>query len=686
MGFLAPALLAAGLAVAVPIWLHLTRRPPDRRQAFPSLAFLEEASLQATRRRKLRDPVLLALRVAAVALLAAAFARPYLREDPSAGAERAGVREIVLLIDRSYSMAAGGRMEAARAAAREVVAELREGDRLTLAAFDDGARALGPATRDAETLLALLDSIAPGEGGTSYAPALRLAESILAASPGPRREVVLVSDFTAGRTARDAPVTLPAGTTMRTIAVGTGPVDDLAVTEVSLRRAGFAAGERVRVLARVRNAGDRPAQGRPVTLTLDGARVATHTVSVEPGESVTVEFPPFSVASGAATGAVRVAGDDLAANDARHFVAEPRRSLDVLIVEPDGTGPRVGLHLRRALELGRSPRFAMRRRTPRSLRAEDFRDVGVVVLDGVAFPEGEVGRSLRAFVEAGGGLVAGSGERAGAAPPDAAAGLLPAGASRAVSRPEGASLARIAYGHSVFSPFRDPGSGDLGGARIDRYRSVDGAGLRVLARFDDGAPALLEAEAGLGRSLVWTSTLGDAWNDLPIQPVYLPFVHRLVLHAAGWEDAAPTRLVGSSVDPADLVAADAERDGPALLLTPGGARRPLGAGAEPLPLERSGIYEVRDPGAAQTMRFAVNVDPDEAGTAPVDTAALAAAAASPEGEAAVAAPPADATTTTAREPGRPLWWPLLLAAGVAFILESVLSNLRPGRSMIGGTR
>ncbi len=627
-------------------------------------------------------------------LLAAAFSRPFLPVPAGASGGDAGARELVLLVDRSYSMGAAGRMEEARAAARGVFAELGEGDRLTVAAFDHDARALGPATRDLETLGAALDSISPGQGGTSYAAALRLAESILAASPGPRREVVLVSDFVSGRPARGAPVVLPPGTVLRPIRVGDESVEDLEVTDVSLRRAGFAAGERVRVLARVRNSGHVAVEDRAVRLTLDDAPVATETVSLEPGASATVQFPAFSVASGAASGAVRVDPDDLAANDARHFVAEPRRVVQVLIVEPDGSGPRRGIHLRRALELGRSPTFALRRRTPRSLRAEDFRGPAVVVLDGVSFPEGGVGRSLRAFVEGGGGLVAAAGERSGDLP-EPAVGLLPSDGARAASRSEGGSLGRVEYGHPVFAPFRDPGSGDLGAARFDRYRRVDAAGMRVLARFDDGAPALLEAAAGLGRSLVWTSTLGDAWNDLPLQPVYLPLVHRLMLHAAAWDEGPPSRAVGASLDPAALVASGAEREEPPVLVQPDGARRELDPEGEPVPLETAGIYEVRDPAAAAVSRFAVNVDAEEAGTSRVDAEALAVAGAAGDvaggtgdrGRAPRAPEDAAAEAGAAeREPGRALWWPLLLAASVLFVLESVLSNVRVGRPLIGGAR
>ena len=49
----------------------------------------------------------------------------------------------------------------------------------------------------------------------------------------------------------------------------------------------------------------------------------------------------------------------------------------------------------------------------------------------------------------------------------------------------------------------------------------------MLARFDGGAPALLERRVGSGRVLLWASTLDLSWSDLPLKPVFLPFVHRV---------------------------------------------------------------------------------------------------------------------------------------------------------------
>ncbi len=77
MGFLAPAFLIGALAVGLPLYLHLLRRTTSTPLPFSSLMFFELREQSATRRRRLRYWLLLALRSVVVLLLVLAFAEPY---------------------------------------------------------------------------------------------------------------------------------------------------------------------------------------------------------------------------------------------------------------------------------------------------------------------------------------------------------------------------------------------------------------------------------------------------------------------------------------------------------------------------------------------------------------------------------------------------------------------------------
>src|SRR5262245_36026937 len=129
MGFVAPLVLAALGALAIPVFVHLIQRERKRVVEFPSLMFLRRIPYQSVRRRRLRDLLLLAMRLTALALIVLAFARPFFRRQSLAAAAQSGAREAVILVDTSYSMGYGNRWSSAQAAARDAVNALGAGDR-----------------------------------------------------------------------------------------------------------------------------------------------------------------------------------------------------------------------------------------------------------------------------------------------------------------------------------------------------------------------------------------------------------------------------------------------------------------------------------------------------------------------------------------------------------------------------
>src|SRR5688572_12682009 len=102
MGFLAPALLFLGIAIAVPLILHLFQRQQGPRMVFPALRYLRRAEKENARRIRLRQFLLLALRVLALLILAAAAARPFIRTGGAGHVPTA----VVFVLDNSLSSGA----------------------------------------------------------------------------------------------------------------------------------------------------------------------------------------------------------------------------------------------------------------------------------------------------------------------------------------------------------------------------------------------------------------------------------------------------------------------------------------------------------------------------------------------------------------------------------------------------
>ena len=178
MNFLYPVFLVGAVAAAIPIVLHFLRRDAAPDVPFSAVRLLRGSPVPQSEPRRLRDLLLLAARVLALLLLAAAFARPPYLTSAAAGLPR--VR--IVAIDRSFSMGAPGRFAAALARARAAVDEAGDGDRVAVIAFDDRADVIAEPGTSAQARAALA-KVEPTFGGTRYAPLFDKASS-LAGSPG----------------------------------------------------------------------------------------------------------------------------------------------------------------------------------------------------------------------------------------------------------------------------------------------------------------------------------------------------------------------------------------------------------------------------------------------------------------------------------------------------------------------
>lgn len=675
MGLVAPLVLAGLAALAVPILIHLIQREKNKVVEFPSLMFLRRIPYKSVRRRHLRHLALLLLRLAAIALIVLAFARPFFRKDSLAAATQNGAREVAILVDTSYSMGYGDRWTRARDAARRAIDDLHAGDRASLIFFSTGANAAVRSTANRSQLASALAAAAPGAGGTRFAPALKLAGSLLAESALPQREIVLVSDFQRkgwDSSAGKDDVRLPERTVVTPVAVASGNRANLTVLPVTLQRTRFENQDRLVATAGVVNHGPSAATV-PVTLAIDGRPIQTQSVEVGANASARVTFAPFTVASRNMRGTLHIPDDGLARDNVSYFVASPLEPVHVAIVDRSGA-EREAFYVGRALAIGEQPRVDATARTPEGLTDADLQAGSVVLLNDVAVSDALASR-LQRFVLAGGGLFVAAGPHA--TWPAQAKDILPALPSAIVDRTTGVPLrlGALEYSHPVFEIFRAPRSGDFSSPRFYAYRALDRADVPALARFDDGAAALVEKRAGAGRVLLWTSTLDLGWTDFPVKPVFLPFLQSAVKYLADFAERPAAATVGQ------VVPVPPPRQRPrttgrteAVAIAPSGAHVTLAAEDGALELTEQGFYDVRvqgaPPDAAATI--ASNVDPGEADLTPIDPKELIAAITGRVSDAQTAAGPRP--TAAAQAEAQRIWWYLLVAAGLLLTAETLLSN------------
>src|SRR3954471_16393839 len=115
MSLLNPFLLFGSLALSIPVLIHLVRREKSEIVPFSSLMFLLKVPKRAIRQQKIKNLLLMALRLLIIALLVGAFARPYMTQPATPVANATSNRGIVMMLDNSYSMQYGDNFERLKA-------------------------------------------------------------------------------------------------------------------------------------------------------------------------------------------------------------------------------------------------------------------------------------------------------------------------------------------------------------------------------------------------------------------------------------------------------------------------------------------------------------------------------------------------------------------------------------------
>jgi len=687
MNFLAPLFFAGLAAVAVPILVHLIQRERKTIVAFPSLMFIRRIPYQSVERRRIHNWFLLMLRIAAMALLVSAFARPFFSVDPvKAAAALGGAREVVILLDRSASMGYGDHWARAQAEAKKIADSIGGADRATLVLFGTGTEEAVRATSDAGRLDAAIADAKVSSDATRFAPALRLAQSILSRSALPRKQVVLISDFQRAGWQKQEEISLPEGGELTPISVANPETANLSVTSVKFQRASFQGEERVVVTAGLTNRSATAVKNQDVKLEIDGRVVDTRQVSIDPNASGSVSFPQMTVAS-PMRAVIRAGSDALPADNVFNFVMSPSRPVSVLVVQAEGAAS--SLYLTTALGIGTSPPFKAEVLTPSRVSPASFEKRSVVILNDTTPLATQAEEALTRFVTQGGGLFVVLGERT---PLSAAATLMPGKLGQPVDRLRtgAGTLGFLDHSHPIFENFKDPKSGNFSVIRFFKVRALTpGPTDKVLARFDDGGAAMAERTVGSGRVIAFASTMDKSWNDFPIQHLFLPLLHQTVSYLGQYREPDAWYVVGRSLDVSVPIAAivreggagdtsTAARRPSGVVMAPSGTQVTIGeGGAQAVELSEQGFYSVRLQGLGDRKPFqvAVNLDPTESDLSALPTAEFVATA---TGHAAVTSSGQSLEnpnlTPEDIEKKQAVWW-YLFAAGAALLLaEAVVAN------------
>jgi Aerotolerance regulator N-terminal len=559
MHFIQFGMLGALAALAIPIIIHLMFRQRARTVDLGTLQFLKIVLRDNARRRRLKRWLLLALRMASIALIAFLFARPYmLAIEPAPGD-----RLVVVLLDQSASMGLRGGsrpIDQGMAEARAILGRIGQGTQLEAATFD---RAVYPLSSPTDLTKSTLE---PTARGTNYSAALAWARDLFVRSRKAKKELHILTDLQRSGLDRGEAVRIPADVEVHLRDFGRAFPKNIAVTDITIAPPTVRPGESVSVTATVLNTSPLPFSKCPVQLHVAAGnhkRDLDRSVDLPAAASASVTFPLDALAEGTWSGHVEAsAGDELPFDDRRFLAFRVAPPVRVLLVDGEpGRAPYEGetFFLQAALRLAttgeryeKSPFDVQTVDLVGGSELPDLRKTDAVVLANVENLGASDARRLGEFVARGGGLLIFTGDRirAGSTGSLEAAGLgvgEVVGPANATEMPW--RLERWETTHPVFAPFADPEHGDVRRPAFTAITRIKPhQGVRVLAWFRGDEPALLTRTKGRGKVLWFTSACDRAWGDWPRGRMYLPMIHQMIAYVSGLAQGDRIQQVVASDD------------------------------------------------------------------------------------------------------------------------------------------
>ncbi|MEW5993885.1 MAG: BatA domain-containing protein [Candidatus Zixiibacteriota bacterium] len=625
--FLNPAVLFAAVAALIPLIIHLFSRRRLKVVEFSSLKHLQAMQKRQVRRLKIRQLLLLFLRMAIILAIVLAFARPT-TTGGSVGAH-ASV-SAVILFDNSASMSRevsdGNLLDLARKRTQQLLETFGESDEVAVIPLTRAARGEYRAGFSSAAIAAeRLQQVQASSGRADLESGIDAAIRLLAGAVNLNKEMYIVTD----RQRQSLPDRRPLGDTdaqVYLVELALTDGDNCGVTALDFGGQLLVPGHEFDITATVKNYGSQDRSDIIASLYLDGRRVAQTDVSVGAGLETSVRFAGTLTRGGFHSGYVELSDDPFAGDNRCYFSLHIPQKFNVLIIDGDGAGQFLALAL--APTESSAQYWSVKLARPDQLAQIRLNDYDVVMLAGAPALHDTYVTRLKSFVRTGKGLSVTYDLRTDIEHfnrdwSEVTGVVFDEAAPDDFTRAGYYTLETWEAEHPIFSVF------DIEQARppqikfytLPRTRTQDNAA--TLAWFSGNRPALVESNYGRGRLLTFCGPVLPQYSDLTGHAFFVPFVARTAEYLVAQLSSYDVRLYadeqisrsiswkGSVGAPLEVTAPDSsvfqvppvERKG-SLVITPESTDMP-------------GIYRVSYIGR-EVDRFAINLNPLEGDLSHVD--------------------------------------------------------------------
>ena len=556
MAFLNPLFLLGLLATGIPLVIHLWNRRRVVTIDFSSLIFLTAAHRENARRFQLKQLLILILRMAIIALIALALARPFLTLGLPVASVRAKT-DVVIVLDNSYSMAYqdinGIRFEKAKTLATDIIDTLGHGDSAALILMSDIPIAIfRQLTPDLQSVTEAINATETSYRSTNIQSSLELAHEILTESVQLNKEIYLISDFTRNGWENWNKIPNRSGARISLIPVAAGEAHNISIKEIRPSNQLIGVNLPFQLNVTTENHSIAPLQENILSLFIGGEKQKTMSLSVAANESLNTALTYNFSSPGTHIGYLTLTDDRLNIDNQRYFALNALGEVRVLCVGEQTEYLTLALnphHVAASRPNGNTYQENKNKDVtvlPTQCTLVEFEtfpleDYDVIILTDVLMMPQRISMRLQEFIRRGKSVIVFVGNRSDATSyNEFSSTWLPAQLGDTLTWTPPQRIQSYKETHPIFDIF--PSEGFSLQYAPQFYNGIalqPSSESNIIAHFGDDTPFLVERSQGTGTVLLYncgllaqqaTTTPTTYTNDLLVNPYFLPMLQQSVLY------------------------------------------------------------------------------------------------------------------------------------------------------------
>jgi hypothetical protein len=557
MTFLNPAILFGLLAASIPIIIHLLNLRKLKKIEFSTLQFLKELQKNKIRKIKLKQWLLLALRVLIILCIVTAFARPTLVGVSVGGTTSAAKTTAVFILDDTFSMSVidqeGSYFNQAKESIKDILGQFEEGDEFGLIFVSHQPDEI-EMTSNLTKFRDEVNSSAISFTSNKLNNAIIKAAELIGNAKNFNKEIYLFTDFQKGRLANENEITdlkeqLGEQVRLYSFNYGGKEVFNFGIDNLKINTQIFEKDKPVKFDATIKNYSDRAKDNLVVSLFINGERLAQQSLNLNPGESKIANLEASAKTFGYNEALVEIEEDDFLEDNKRYTSFLIPEKIPVLILADNLNDTKL---IEAALSsVSEQDYFDIAIKKTEQISGTQLNNFQVIILVSSNFMNAR--EKVKQFLSLGKGIIifpSSETNPKGFNNSLSAIGLTSAGSFVKTERGQSIQFNEIDFNHPLFENiFMDEKKKQIESPDIYSYFKINSGGKgKSIIKLEDESSFLSEYLISEGKVLLFNCSPVFSWSDFPIKGIFAPLVTKSVMYLSAYNKSESNYLAGETIN------------------------------------------------------------------------------------------------------------------------------------------